>query len=138
MLCVGDSTEFFKLESQTTAPTFKKPLTKLNKTIKGDKRKKLLKTLKSKQWRIMQCIVKPYRESTASHEYPRFGSGVDLPRGVYILNITDAVLLREDGTEPWQMVTGSKSLGNYNFKTHNTIGIEEQKAVNSVIKSNST
>ena len=118
MLCVGDTAEFYKLESQTTAPGFRTPLTKLNKTIKGDKRKKLLKTLKSKQWRIMQCIVKPFRESTTSHEYPRFIEGLDLAKGVYILNITDAVLLREDGKEPWQMVTGSKSLGEYNFKTH--------------------
>lgn len=32
-------------------------------------------------------------------------------------------------------IFGGKKVINYNFKTHNTIGIEEQKAVNSVIKS---
>jgi len=119
MLCVSNgSHELYKLESSTTSPSFKVPLTKLNKTIKGNQRKTLLKTLKSKQWRVMQCIVKPYRASTTSHAYPKFLEGISMPDGVFILNITDAVILREDGTEPWPMVTGSKSLGEYNFKSH--------------------
>jgi len=41
-----------------------------------------------------------------------------LPMGVYILNLTDAVILREDGTEPWPMIIGAKSLGSYNFPSH--------------------
>jgi len=119
MLCVtAGNSELYKLESSTTAPSFKTALTKLNKTIKGQKRKTLLKTLKSKQWRVMQCIVKPYKSSTTSKNYPEFLEGLQLPDGVFILNLTDAVILREDGTEPWQMVSGSKSLGEYNFKTH--------------------
>jgi hypothetical protein len=117
LLCVGETSEIFKLESSTTAPSFKPALLKLNKTIKGTKRKTLAKTLKTKQWRVMQCVVKPYREST-SVEYPRFIEGLILQEGVYILNLTDAVILREDGTEPWPMVTGSKSLGKYNFASH--------------------
>jgi hypothetical protein len=116
LLCVGDKTEILKLESSTTAPSFKPALTRLNKTIKGNKRKTLLKTLKSKEWRIMQCIVKPYKESVAS-EYPHFLEGLNLPRGLFLLNITDAVILREDGTEPWHMVS-SRPLGEYNFKSY--------------------
>jgi len=119
MLCVvGGNPELFKLESSTTAPSFKGPLTKLNKTIKGNRRKTLMKTLKSKQWRVMQCIVKPYRAATSSKEYPDFMEGLVLPDGLYIMSLTDAVILREDGTEPWPMVTGSNSLGEYSFKTH--------------------
>lgn len=116
LLCVGDKTEIFKLESSTTAPSFKPALMRLNKTIKGSKRKALIKTLRSKEWRIMQCIVKPFRDSVAS-EYPHFLEGVNLPKGLFLLNITDAVILREDGTEPWHMVS-SAPLGEYNFKTH--------------------
>ena len=118
MLCISGKHELYKLESSTTSPAFKTAFTKLNKTIKADKRKILLKTLKSKQWRVMQCIVKPYRKGTATVEYPRFLEGLELPDGVYILNLTDAVILREDGNEPWPMVTGMKSLGEYNFKEH--------------------
>jgi hypothetical protein len=40
-----------------------------------------------------------------------------MPHGVYILNITDAVILREDGTEPWHMVSSS-SLGQYKFDSY--------------------
>jgi len=117
LLCVGNTVEIAKLESATTAPSFKPALMRLNKTIKGEKRKKLQKTLRTKEWRVMQCIVKPYRETSAV-EYPRFLEGLNLQRGVYILNLTDAVILREDGTEPCPMVTGSKSLGEYNFSSH--------------------
>jgi hypothetical protein len=117
MLCVGEQTELVKLESSTTAPSFKPALLKINKTIKGNKRKTLLKTIRSKQWRVMQCVVKPF-SSSSTVEYPKFIEGLKLQRGVYILNLTDAPMLREDGTEPWPMVTGSKSLGEYNFKTH--------------------
>ena len=106
LLCVGVVTEIFKLESSTTAPSFKPALMRLNKTIKGTKRKLLLKTLKNKEWRVMQCVVKPYRESLAV-EYPHFLEGLNMPHGVYILNITDAVILREDGTEPWHMVSSA-------------------------------
>jgi hypothetical protein len=117
VLCVGEETEIIKLESSTTAPSFKSALMRLNKTIKGEKRKKLQKTFKTKQWRVMQCIVKPYRDSQTV-EYPRFLEGLKMQRGIYILNLTDAVILKEDGTEPWPMVTGMKSLGSYNFSEH--------------------
>jgi hypothetical protein len=116
LLCVGESVEIFKLESSTTAPSFKPALTKLNKTIKGKQRKSLLKTLRSKEWRIMQCVVKPFRDSEAQ-EYPSFLKDLKMPNGVYILNITDAVILREDGKEPWPMVSGLP-LGEYAFSSH--------------------
>jgi len=117
MLLVTDGKgEIVKLESSTTAPSFKTALTRLNKTMTGKKRKTLLKTLKSRQWRIMQCIVKPYRQSS-SIEYPAFLDGLKLRNGAFILNLTDAVILRKDGTEPWHMVS-SRSLGEYNFDSH--------------------
>jgi hypothetical protein len=117
LLIVSDNKgEILKLESSTTAPSFKIALTKLNKTMNSQKRKVLLKTLKSKQWRVMQCIVKPYREST-SNEYPRWIENMKLRNGFYILNLTDAAILRKDGTEPWHMVS-SRPLGEYNFPSY--------------------
>lgn len=115
MLCVIDGKgELIKLESTTTAPTFKPLLTKLSKTLKAKKRKTLLKTIKSKEWRVMQCVVKPF-SGTTTKEYEQFISELpELPDGVYIMNLTDAVILRKDGTEPWHMVS-SKSLGEYKY-----------------------
>jgi hypothetical protein len=122
MLCVTQGIpELLKLESTTTAPTFKPLLIqKLSKTLKAPRRRELAKTLKSKQWRVMQCVVKPYKkQSTASVEFEAFMDNIPfrLPDGVFILNLTDAVILRKDGTEPWQMVTGNKPLGEYAFDT---------------------
>jgi len=114
----GQKAEVSKLQSSSTAPTLRPYLfQKLNKTIKGKQRETLVKTLKSKQWRIMQCIVKPFKKST-DDLFPKFISEIDVPRGAYIFTLTDAQILREDGQEPWQMVTGPKSLGDMNFSSY--------------------
>jgi hypothetical protein len=41
-----------------------------------------------------------------------------LPNGVFILNLTDAVILKEDGGEPFPMVNGNKPLLEYNYTEH--------------------
>lgn len=54
--------------------------------------------------RILQCIVKGRGdEDNMSVEYSRLFKefSVPLPNGVYILNLTDAVLFRKDGRTPW-------------------------------------
>ena len=121
MLCsTGTEYEIVKLESATTAPTLKPFLEKkLNKTIKGTKRKSLLKTLRKKEWRIMQCIVKPFK-SSSDNLFPRFLESLQtkIPKGIFILSLNDSQILREDGTEPWQMITGSKDLGLYKFNKY--------------------
>jgi len=114
----GGKAEVSKLQSSSTAPSLRPYLIqKLNKTIKGSKRKALVNTLRSKEWRIMQCVVKPFKSSTDSL-FPKFIADIKVPRGVYVFSLTDAQILREDGQEPWQMVTGSKDLGKYNFSEH--------------------
>jgi hypothetical protein len=111
MVCSdGINAEVTKLQSTTTAPSLKPYLTqKLNKTIKGDKRKSLLKTLRSKEWRVMQCVVKPYK-SSSDPQFERFIADMKIPRGVFIFTLSDAQILREDGQEPWQMITGPKKI----------------------------
>ncbi len=123
MICVtGGIPELVKLQSTTTAPTFQPLLTrKLSKTLKASRRKDLAKTLRTKQWRVMQCVVKEFpKQPQTSVEFEAFFENMmyRLPDGVFLLNLTDAVLLRKDGTEPWQMVTGSEPLGAYNFDVH--------------------
>jgi hypothetical protein len=54
--------------------------------------------------RILQCLVKGRgEEEQLSSAYNRFFREypLQLPTGVYILNLTDAVLLRKDGKTPW-------------------------------------
>jgi hypothetical protein len=41
-----------------------------------------------------------------------------LPNGVFILNLTDAIILKANGREPFPMVTGDLPLNEYNFKAH--------------------
>jgi len=119
LLCSdGDKAEVSKLESNSTSPSLRPYLTqRLNKTMKAEKRKRLMKTLRSKEWRIMQCILKPFKSSTNT-EFPKFIKYINVPKGAYIFSLTDAQILREDGHEPWQMVSGSKPLGEYNFSSH--------------------
>jgi hypothetical protein len=57
--------------------------------------------------RIMQCILKPYsQEGTTADEWMGFlqnvkQRGYELPNGVYIMGLTDAVIYREDDMEPF-------------------------------------
>lgn len=59
--------------------------------------------------RIMQCIVKPYSaESSVASEWLGFlqnplNKTYQMPNGAYILNLTDAVILRSDGMEPFDV-----------------------------------
>ena len=70
----------------------------------------------------MQCILKKqYRatsEKAAPNEYIDVLSDMELPNGVFILNLTDAIILKEDGTEPFPTVTGNLPLGEYNFNEY--------------------
>jgi hypothetical protein len=72
--------------------------------------------------RILQCILKKYntpRQHTDEiNEYSNVIHNMKLPNGVFILNLTDAVILKEDGGEPFPMVTGDKPLIEYNYKEH--------------------
>ena len=59
--------------------------------------------------RIMQCIIKPYSaEGSTATEWLGFlqnplNKKYVMPNGVYILNLTDAVILRDDASEPFDV-----------------------------------
>lgn len=128
MLCIGKDNKkvFYKLDClETPMPerfeaALNKQLQKLgsNKLITGDQRDIIRKRAKPPV-RIMQCIVKPRNkekekgeddETETTNEYIELLSDLSLPPGVFILNLTDAVILRRDNHEPFPMVTGDKML----------------------------
>ena len=129
MLCIGSNEyKIFKLENLVAAPTFKQaierkhiPRLKTNTLITDSQKQFILKELENPV-RIMQCILKKqYRETSekaAPNEYADVLSDMELPNGVFILNLTDAIILKEDGTEPFPTVTGNLPLGEYNFNEY--------------------
>lgn len=91
MLCVANKIPtLYKLESKSGNPAIDK---QINKTLKQRKIKSKVKT-----WRVMGCIVKPFKkESSFAKEWVRFLDTVKdrLPDGVFILSLSDSVLLSD-------------------------------------------
>jgi len=128
MLCINDNNVLLcKLDAQSTAPVFKDIL--LNHTNVLDNKtmntyqKKTVNDMISKNidnLRVMQCIVKPFSKSSKlnNNEYLELIRGLNLPNGVFILNLTDAIILRNDGKSPFTMVTGKTELREHDYKKH--------------------
>jgi hypothetical protein len=67
--------------------------------------KDMFRVLAGKEARVMQCVIKPRSDKeSVSAEYMKFINEfpLALPDGVYILNLTDAVIYRKDGRHPWK------------------------------------
>ena len=108
LLAKKGRSELCKLEFSKTSPLLKPYISqRLTRRIRGDKRKALLKTLKNGEWRIMQCVLKPFRGSEGNPLFEKFLTSLKVPDGAYIFTLTDAQLLREDGTLPWHMVSSA-------------------------------
>jgi hypothetical protein len=132
MLCVNDNNVLLcKLDAQTTAPVFKDALlhsideTQLlkNNTMNHRQYNAIRESVNKNidHLRVMQCVVKPFSESTKvveNNEYLDLVRGLNLPNGVFILNLTDAVILRNDGKSPFTMVTGKTDLGEHDYSKH--------------------
>ena len=132
MLCIANAEyKIYKLEMLDVAPTFKnaletihQPALKTNPLITEQQRAFITKQLKYPA-RILQCILKKQYSAksttmtmTKPNEYDNVLSGLQLPNGVFILNLTDAIILTTDGTEPFPTVTRSLPLGDYNFNEY--------------------
>ena len=93
--CYIYADQLYKIEFKTTSPLLKRHLTqRASPAIK--------KTLKKKQWRIMQCIIKPF---SVSEDFV-FGKFLEkikdkIPQGIYVFSLTDSQLLRKDFRTPW-------------------------------------
>jgi len=89
--------ELFKLEASDSPSLARKTLK--HKSIKNPK-----------TMRVMQCVVKHFKKTaTTTSEYPRFIESIHLPNGIFLLNLTDTVLLKKDRTVPWPIL-GKKSI----------------------------
>jgi hypothetical protein len=129
MLCVSQTEKrLYKLESKTTAPSFQKMVPV---GLKNAQKTSLVKQVNpetlEKPFRVMQCVVKPIRgqASSTTEEYRDLLSLMkleSLSSGVFILNLTDAVILKrrlkdDSIEEPWPIVTGRKLVEpEYQFK----------------------
>jgi len=137
MLCVkNNNSVIYKLEVTDASPTFEEaiktrhlPMLQNNKLITEYQKNFITKELQDPV-RIMQCILKkPYKsiemsdikdlkKSSDYHAYTEILHDMKLPNGVFILNLTDAVILTNNGMEPFPMVTGNVPLGKYDFNEY--------------------
>ena len=82
--------ELMKLQSSESPPKARKTLRK--------------KMGNAKTMRVLGCIVKEFKSSTSA-EWEKFVEQVaGLKDGVYILNLTDALMLKKDRTSPWPIL----------------------------------
>jgi hypothetical protein len=94
LLKVKGTTELMKLQSSSTPP--------------GARRTLRNKKVNSKTMRVLGCIVKPFK-SSASVEWEKFvGQLSGLKEGLWILNLTDALMLKKDRTVPWPVLGSGK------------------------------
>lgn len=91
--CYIYADQLYKLEFKKTSPLLKKHLTQRVSA-------KIKKTLKNKQWRFMQCVIKPFG-SSEEHIFKDFLSKITIPAGIYVFSLTDSQLLRKDFKTPW-------------------------------------
>jgi hypothetical protein len=134
MVCISDNQlKVVKLVMKDSSETFKDairrrhiPNLQKNKMITPEQRhtitKKLNNMIHSDKLRIMQCIVKKQNLESSNfqmiQQYIHLLSEMKLPNGVFILNLTDAVILKNDGHEPFPLVTGDVKLDEYNFREY--------------------
>jgi len=89
-ILLSPGNELLKFEFSKTSPMLKKYLTIRNIP------QKQRKTFKSKEWRIMQCVIKPFTSTGGDNLFPKFIKNIQIPHGVYILSLNDSQLLRKD------------------------------------------
>lgn len=121
MLCVDPegNKKLFKLESQNTSDQFREALyTHLDKLDSNrlitESQREFIRASASKPVRILQCIMKNFNalgdREEPMNEYMALLEPLYLPPGVFILNLTDAVILHRDNREPFPMITGDKMM----------------------------
>lgn len=109
MMCVkGGKPVLKKLDPIGIPKFFQEEIEKKEATDKT-----MFRVLDGKQPRVMQCVIKPRSDrETVSAEYMKFINEfpLTLPDGVFILNLTDAVIYRKDGMFPWMAMQAELSI----------------------------
>jgi hypothetical protein len=131
MLCVKNGAhKLYKLMPRATAPLYKAAIAaslkklKLNPTLTDAQRSFVARGVEgAAPIRVMQCVVKKFAPESADdvgdNEYLTVLRAADLPNGVFLFNLTDAVILRSDETHPFPMVVGPEvSIGKFAKSKH--------------------
>ena len=101
IMCVRDGKPVLKKLEATGIPKFFEEAIAAKKAEDPD----MFRVLQGKDPRVMQCVIKARSDKeSVSKEYMKWINEfpIRLPDGVYILNLTDAVLYRKDGKDPWE------------------------------------
>jgi len=123
---------FYKLHTQSGTspdiiPILKQSIYNLNKNPFLTKKQQIeIKNgVNINNTRIMQCVLKTFADKNAENnesggkvnEYYTFLKEIEhkIGNGLFILNLTDAIILREDGNNPFPFVYGLKSLNDTRF-----------------------
>jgi len=118
LLCIQDEMPYMykiipplqKIYHKALEGAFKK--LKDNPHLTEEQRRKIVRV---KPVRVMQCVVKEHvNKEVETNEYQDVLSRLKLPDGIYILNLTDAIILRKDWKHPFQMVVGNVPMTRYN------------------------
>jgi hypothetical protein len=131
MLCVDETgQQMYWIKHSKTSESFEKAVQDQLATLDSNKliterQRSKIRTVASNPVRIMQCILKNYEDNEEDvegeedkdaykekNEYVDLLKDLSLPYGVYILNLTDAVILHRSGREPFPMLTGDLPLSN--------------------------
>jgi hypothetical protein len=118
MLCIKDNViQMYKLVSSRPSESMNnaiaKHVAKLSRNVLITPQQiDFINDFTSEPVRIMQCIMKHYdqEDQINDNEYLYLLKQIVLPNGVYIMNLTDAVILHNNNQEPFPMVTGEGPL----------------------------
>jgi len=116
LLVVAESTPTMMKLMPPLQPIYKKALTQSIQKLKDNphlKDRHRDRITKMHPARIMQCVVKERDRETKvieSNEYLQVFSKLNLSDGYFILNLTDAIIVRKDQTYPFHMVVGQQPL----------------------------
>ncbi len=121
----------FHIQPQKSNPEYTSVLKNLNPELKWPqtfhyKKQELVvdrNTYKRKDLRFMGCFVSQFEPpQKANYTFVNFikecNEKYPLPDGVYLLSTGDALVLRNDGKEPWPSVVGDKPLMSGDYPTH--------------------
>ena len=155
MLCVDETgQQMYWIKHKKTSESFEKAVQDQLATLDSNKliterQRAKIRTVAANPVRIMQCIMKNYEDNDEDvegeegeekdaykeqNEYVDLLKDLSLPYGVYILNLTDAVILHRSGREPFPMLTGDLPLSNEfrNTKQIPIFSISGQKAYSDI------
>lgn len=115
LLVIADSSPVLMKIIPPLQPIYRKALNQAFQTLKDNphvSESQRVRIQQMKPERIMQCVVKQKDKVHAAldnNEFLTVFSKLNLPDGFFVLNLTDAIILRKDQTYPFHMVVGQQA-----------------------------